>query len=71
MISGQFDFVHIVTKMLSSVQDCRESMEGSARGKLDLAKEHPLRANTPGTAYESAAVEGGNVDECVFSDFGV
>ncbi len=29
VVSGQFDVVDIVAKMLCSVEDCREPMEGS------------------------------------------
>ena len=67
MKSGQFNIVDIVTNMLSRVQDCREPMEGNARGKLDAVKEHSLGANTPVAADESAAVEGRNVVECLAS----
>ena len=65
VVSSQFDFVHVVTKMLSSVKDCRELMERCVVGKLDQVKEHSLGENSPGTADESAAVtEGGNVYKC-------
>ena len=61
MVSGQFNFVHVVAKMLPSVEDRGELMEGGAVGKLDPVEEHLLGADTTGATNESAVMEGGEV----------
>ena len=67
VVSGQFDVVHIVSEVLCRVEDCRESMEGCAVGKLDEVEKPALGVNAPIAADKSTAVEGANVDEALAS----
>ena len=61
MVSGQLNFVHVVAKMPSGVENRGELTDGSVVGKLDPVEERLLGADTPGAANESAVMEGGKV----------